>query len=83
MIYLIFTISLQSRLGRYCYPHVSEDEIEAPKGYATPQGHRTVQCQRPQLTGPVSGCLTLAMEHQAIAQVVSFTRGGWKAVTEI
>lgn len=31
MIYLIFTITLQSRWGRYCYPHFSEDETEPPQ----------------------------------------------------
>lgn len=83
MIYLIFTIPLQSRSGRYCYPHSSEDETEAPKGYTTPRGHRTDRCQGPQLTGPVSGCLAMVMEHQAIVQVVSFTGKGRKVVTEI
>lgn len=55
MINLIFTIIIQSRWRRYCYPHCSQDETEAQNGYKAPQGHRADGHQSPQLAGPMSG----------------------------
>lgn len=36
-IYLVFTVTQQSRWRRYCYPHFSEDEIEAQNGIRLPK----------------------------------------------
>lgn len=74
MIYLIFTITLQSNWGDAVIIPISQKmKLRSPNGYKTPQGHRTDGCQSPLLAGPVSGCLTVVMGHQATAQMVSFT----------
>lgn len=46
MIYLIFTLTLQSKRERDLYPHFSEDETKAQNGCKDPRGYRAGWCQR-------------------------------------
>ena len=52
-IYLVFTITLQSRWKRDCLPPFLRRWNWGPKWAKTPQGLRTNCCQKPQLAGSV------------------------------
>lgn len=74
MIYLIFTITLQTRWGIYCYVYFSEDETEALNGYKTPPKFtELIGLGAPSLLVPCLDSWTMAMHHQVIAQMVSST----------
>ena len=73
-IYLVFTITLQSRWKRDSLPpHFSEDEIEAPNGRKLPKTSELIAVRDPSLLALCLDCPTMVMGHQAIAQMASFT----------